>query len=293
MKALKKAIIIFIIAIILIIYLSAFKVNENECVIITQFGKPVRTINEAGLYFKLPGFLQNINRFDKRINVFKTQVIQLLLGDKNPIIITCYVCWKIHKPLTFFESLSNSENAIQKLGDMINSQLGNILGDYTIDNIINTEPEQVKLKEIEEKMLENANIKIKREYGIEVVKVGICRLEYPTIVSDAVYERMKSERAKEANKYRAEGKEEAEKIKAETDKMVSEILAEAYKQSQIIKGEGDKESIRIYADAYNKNVEFFEFIKSLEAYKEILKDKSTLILSTDSDLFKYLNMKEK
>jgi len=274
------------------VFLSSFIAQEGEFIIITQFGKAVRIIREPGLYFKLPGFLHNVNRFDKRANVFRTQPIQLLLKDKNPIIFTIFVCWRVSEPLLFFESVNTVSNSEQKLGDLVNSQLGNVLGSYSIDNIINTQEEEVKLIEIESKILKNANQKIKNKYGIEILDIGISRIAYPAIVTDAVYERMRSERAKEANKYRAEGREEAVKIQAKTDKEVSEILSNAYMEAQIIKGEGDKEAMRIYAESYGKDVEFFHFFKSLESYKEILGEKTTLVFSTDSELFKYLNLRE-
>jgi len=285
---------IFIICIILavilgLVFMSTFTVSEREYVVVTQFGKPTQTISTSGLYFKRLGFLETVNRIDRRTSVFTTQPIQLLLGDKNPIVLTCYVCWRVREPLLFFQSLISAEIATQKLGDMVNSQLGAVLGDFKLGNIINTTPAEVKISEIENRILKYTNIRTQEKYGIEVVQVGIRRIAYPTIVADAVYNRMRSEREKEAMKYRAEGKQEATKIKAKADREVSEILAEAYKKSQILKGEGDQQSLKIYSKAYGKDKEFFEFIKSMDVYKDILKQKSTLVLSTDSDLFRYLN----
>ncbi|MFH1729603.1 MAG: protease modulator HflC [Pseudomonadota bacterium] len=291
----KKKTIIFLITILFIIlgFMSLFILPENEHAVITQFGKPVRTISTPGLYFKLPGFLQKINTLDKRTQILKTQAIQLLLGDKNPLIITTYVCYKIDKPVQFFQSLTTFEIAKEKLNDMVNSQLGSALGDYTIDNIINTNQAHVKIDEIENKIKENADLKTRANYGIQIVSVGISRITYPEIVAESVYARMRAERSKEAKKYRAEGEQEASKIEAQTDREVTEILALAYKESEIIKGEGDSQSMEIYASAYSKDPDFFEFTKSLQAYSEILKKKSTLILSTDSELFKYLDFKNK
>lgn len=272
----------------ILIWLTAFTVGEREFAIVTQFGRPTKIITNPGLYWKLPAFLHKVNRLARQIQVFKTQPIQLLLGDKNPIIFNCYICWKLSDPLLFFQSVNKVDIAQQKLGDMINSQLGSVLGDYSLDQVINTEPEQVKLEEMEERLLTNTNRMAKDKYGIEVVQIGIHRMAYPTIVANAVYNRMRAEREKEAMKYRAEGKEEAAKIEARTDREVSEILAGAYKEAEITKAEGDRKSMKIYAEAYGKDQEFFDFLKSLETYKKILKSRSTLILSTDSPLFKYL-----
>jgi len=268
---------------------STYSVSEREYAVLTQFGKPTRTVGEAGLYFKRPGFLETVNRIERRTHVFNTQPIQLLLGDQNPIVLTCYVCWRVRDPLLFFQSVLTAEIAAQKLGDMVNSQLGNTVGDYRLMNIINTTPEQVKIAEIEEKILVSTNAKTREKYGVEVVQVGIRRLAYPNIVAEAVYNRMRSEREKEAKKYRAEGKEEATMIKARADREVTEILAESYKKAEILKGEGDQQALAIYAEAYGKDAEFFEFLRSMEVYQSILSQNSTVVLSTDSELFRYLN----
>ncbi len=275
-------------AIILVVYLTCFSVNEAEYVVVTQFGKPVKEIYEPGLYVKLPGFLQTVNRIDKRTNIFKPQLIQLLLGDKNPVIVACYVCWNVSDPLLFFQSLTTVDIAQQRIGDMINSQLGSVMGDYQLSNIINTDASEIKIEDIESAITANSNEKAKEKYGITIAKVGIRRLAYPSIVADAVYDRMKAERNKEAMKFRAEGDEEATKIKAQADRQVAEMLADAYKEAEIIKGEGDQQATQIYADAYMKDKDFYEFMKSMEVYKEIIKEKATLILSMGSKLFKHM-----
>jgi membrane protease subunit HflC len=293
-KMKRKIIVVAVLAVVLTAAaFSLYIVNENEYVIVTQFGKPVRIVESPGLYFKLTGVLQQTNRFEKRTDVFETQPIQLLLADANPIILSCYITWRVTKPLTFFQSLGDVENAKVKLNDMVNSQLGIILGDYKLDNVINTSEAMVKLSEIENRLTSGTNKRMGEKYGIKIVEVGVNRIAYPSIVSDAVYERMKSERKKEADKLRAEGREEAAKIEAEVNKEAKDIQAEAYKNAEILKGEGDAEAMAIYAEAYGKDVEFFDFMESLDTYKNILENKSTLILSTDSELFKYLNIKDK
>lgn len=271
------------------VYISSFTLSECEYVILTQFGKPTATVKTAGFNWKRPGFLETVNRIERRNQAFTTQPIQLLLGDKNPIVLTCYICWRVCDPLLFFQSLMNAQVATQKLGDMVNSQLGAVLGDFKLGNIISTSPSEVKIAALEEQILTNTNASTQEKYGIEAVQVGIRRIAYPAIVADAVYNRMRSEREKEAMKFRAEGREEATKIKAKADREVTEILAEAYKQSQVLKGEGDQKALKIYSAAYGRDKEFFEFTKSMEAYKDILSNKSTLVLSTDSDIFRYFN----
>ncbi|MFH1998169.1 MAG: protease modulator HflC [Planctomycetota bacterium] len=270
-------------------YIACYVVNENEYVILTRFGKTVLTRDEPGLYFKRPGPLETVNRLDKRTHIFKSQPITLLLHDQNPIIVACFICWKISDPGLFFQRVKTVENASQKISDMINSQLGSVIGNYDLDNIINMKAEEVKLDDIETRVCKNTEQSARDQYGIHIVRMGIRRLAYPAIVENSVYSRMRAEREKEARKFRAEGSEEAAKIEAQTDLEVKKIMAEAYKDAQIMKGNGDKEAMRIYAEAYGKDPEFYEFLKSLEIYKKTLRENTTLILSTDSELFKNLN----
>ncbi len=275
--------------VLFVIYISSYTVSEKEYVVLTQFGKPTATIQTAGFNWKRPGFLETVNRIERRYRTFTTRPIQLLLGDKNPIVLTCYVCWKVQEPLLFLQSLANTDIAVQKLEDMVNSQLGNSLGDFKLENIININPDNVKIELLEERILTSMNASAKEKYGITVSQIGIRRIAYPTIVADAVYNRMRSEREKEAMKFRAEGREEATKIMAGTDREVKELLAEAYKQSQLLKGEGDRKALETFSEAYGRDKEFFEFVQSMETYKEILDEKSTVVLSSDSDIFKYLS----
>jgi membrane protease subunit HflC len=289
MKKILPILIVIIIASI-VAYNSLFTVKQGTNVIITQWGRPIKVIEEAGLYTKMPW--QKINAFDSKINCHEAQTLQLLLKDKNPVIVTCYIAWRLDNPELFFQSLNNVENAKLKLGDMVNSQLGIIVSDYEIDKIINTVAEKVKLNEIYERLKNEANARTISKYGIEIVQVGLKRIIYPSVVSNAVYQRMKAERTKEAVKYTAEGEEEATKIRANTDREVKELLAKAYKEAEEIKGEGDKEALRIYAEAYSEDPEFFKFVKSLQVYSQIMDKNTTLVLSTDSELFEYLNSKE-
>lgn len=288
-----KKIVILIAApiIAILLYSMSFTVTEREYVIITEFGKIVQVIKQPGLYFKKPGFTNRVNRIDKRTQILNTQIIQLLLGDKNPVIISCYVMWKVADPELFFTRLQNFTVASSKLEAMITSHLGGILGDCNISDILKVSKDisVSSLSDIEKKILEVTNGDTKKEYGIEIEDIGIRRLSYPSQVTDAVCQRMSAEREKEANKFRAEGKEEAMKIRARTDKEATELFSKAYEKSETIKGEGDKIAMKTYADAYSKNREYFKFTKSLEIYTNVLVMNSMLIFSTESGLFSYFN----
>jgi membrane protease subunit HflC len=271
-------------------YLTCFTVNENEYVLITRFGRTARTLDAPGLYFKQP--YESVNRLDRRTHIFKNQPITLLLHDRNPIILSCYICWRILDPGLFFKRVKSVENASLKVGDMINSELGSVLGGYDLDQLINVDAEKVKLGEIEEKVGQRTQAKAEGEYGLRILDVGIRRMAYPALVENSVYNRMRAERDKEARKFRAEGSEEAAKIEAQTDLEIKKIMAEAYRDAEVMKGSGDREAMRIYAEAYGQDMEFYEFLKSLEIYRETLETNTTLILSTDSKLFEHLVYQE-
>lgn len=290
----KKFTLLLILMAVLVITaaLSIFTVNEKEIAIITRFGDPVRIVTRAGPHRKLPGFLENVNRLDKRIHIFKSRPIQLMLGDQNPIIMTCYVCWQIDDPLLFFQSLGTSDIADDKLGDMVNARLGNVLGDYLLSQIINTDPNKIKLVQIEDRIRRECNDQTVKHYGLKIIDLGIRRVTYPAIVTEAVYNRMKSDREKEAKKYRAEGGEKASKIESEADMKVSEIMAEASRIAEITKGDGDREAIKTRGEAYSQAPELFEFLDSLDTYRKILGRETTLVLSLNSSLFRYLLPKE-
>jgi membrane protease subunit HflC len=267
---------------------SFFTLSEDEFAVLTQFGKPSRTITKAGLYLKRPFFWETVHRIDRRNHTFSAQPIQLLMGDKNPLIITCYICWRVSNPQLYFQSIVDQTVARQKLGDMISSQLGSVLGGYNLPDIINPDNEQVKISLIESEIMQAANNKTEELYGITVVQLGVRKIEYPAIVAKAVFNRMRSEREKEAMKYRAEGMEKASVIKAKADRQAKEIVAEARMKAAQIKAEGDQKALQIYADTYAKDPDLYEYMKSLELYKQVMQDNTTIILSTDSKLFKHL-----
>ncbi len=284
---------IFILFILSLPYFTLFVVDESEFAIVTQFGHPVHIIKQPGLYTKKPGFMEQVIRFDKRTEIDETQPVQFLLKDQNPVILTTYFAWKIKDPLLFYQSIGTVANAVIKLGDMHNAQLGITLGEYTLDNLINTDESSLKITEINNKVRELANNNSEEKYGIEIVDFAIDRITYPATVTQAVEERMKSERQKEAARIRAEGKELADRLKADADKQSRQIIAEAEKKAAVIRGEGEKKALSIYGKAYAKDREFFDFTKSLDTYQSVLNSDTTLIISTDSELFKYLENTKK
>jgi len=292
MRRANKIILVLLGVVIVGVILVFFKVNEGEYAIVLQFGKPVRTILEPGLYAKLPSPIQTVKRFDKRIQVYESKLVEYLTQDKRTLVVQPFVGWRIVDPLKFFQSVGTVPNAQQKLDDMVSAAIGATISNYPMDAIITTEEGGVKIEEIEENVTKQVDEKARESYGISVVKVGINRLSLPPDNAESVYKRMMAERHAIANRYRAEGEEQAAQIKAEAERERARILAEAYSQAEKIKGEGDAEAARIYAQAYSQDPEFYKFFRVLEAYKKVLAGRSTLVLSSDSDLFRYLNEKD-
>ncbi len=264
-----------------------FAVDESEYAVITQFGNPIRTLEQPGLHRKLPW--QTVNRFDKRLQLYETAMIEFLTGDKKNVVMQAFVCWRIEDPLEFFRAIRTFDSAVQKLDDIICSSIGANLGDYAMSNLISVDKEEIRIPQMEQMITSEVNTKMRDGYGMNITRVGISRLALPEDNARSVYRRMEAERSAIAKEYRALGKEEAEKIKSQADREKSDIIAAAYKEAQIIKGEGDAEAARIYAEAYSTAPEFFKLLRTLEAYKKMLKQQSVVVMSADSELLKYLD----
>ena len=277
-----------ILGIVLIISIFTFVVDQTQYVVLTQFGRPVKVYDQPGLKFKLPLPIQKVNRIDRRLLVFESRLLELLTKDKKNMVIKCYVCWRVADPMLFFQAVGSQAMAEQRIEDVLIAKAGASLGEFEFEELLSTE-EQIKIPLLEKKIKENIGEQVKKNFGIEIVKVGISRLQLPEANTYSVYNRMREERKAIAKKYRAEGQEQASKIKAEADRKKAEIIAEAKKQAEIIKGEGEAEAVKIYAQTAGKDPEFFKFWRTLQVYKKILDEKTTLVLSEDSELFKYLS----
>ena len=278
----KKPLLVIIVLGLIVFFTTVFTVDERQQVVILQFGDPVRTITEPGLHFKLPVPFQNIVRFDDRLLEYDVSPEEVLSKDKKSLIVDNYVRWRITNPLVFLQTVQAIPTAITRMDDIIYSELRRELGTHNMTEII-TETRE----EIMEKVTENSD-KATDQYGIEVVDVRIKRVDLPKENEQSIYARMEAERNRQANKFRSEGDEEAQKIRASTEKDKTIILAVAYKESQEIRGLGEAQALEIYAKTFNKDVDFYEFLRTLETYKKVIDDKTTLVLPADSKLFKML-----
>ena len=278
----KKPLLVIIVLGLIVFFTTVFTVDERQQVVILQFGDPIRTITEPGLHFKLPVPFQNIVRFDDRLLEYDVSPEEVLSKDKKSLIVDNYVRWRITNPLVFLQTVQAIPTAITRMDDIIYSELRRELGTHNMTEII-TETRE----EIMEKVTKNSDIATD-QYGIEVVDVRIKRVDLPKENEQSIYARMEAERNRQANKFRSEGDEEAQKIRASTEKDKTIILAVAYKESQEIRGLGEAQALEIYAKTFNKDVDFYEFLRTLETYKKVIDDKTTLVLPADSKLFKML-----
>lgn len=318
----KGLIAILIAAVGVIGFASAYTVDETEQVVVTQFGKVVGTPKiEPGLYFRLP-FLQNANYFPKNLLQWDGDPGQIPTLDKKFIWVDSFARWKITDPVKFFQTVSNTISAQGRLDDIIDPAVRNAVTSYPLNETvrrtnrvldtfeafeIGPENEDTKAEEnAEEKAAQQGrfNIRIGRKkitegiqrqaqpklepFGIELVDVKIKRVNYTEQVRESVYGRMIAERKQIAEKFRSEGKGEAQKILGDKERELKLITSEAYRTAQEIKGHAEAEATRLYADAFNADPEFYSFQKTLEVYNEALDDKSTVVLSTDSEFFKFM-----
>jgi len=265
-----------------------FIVNQNEYAVVTQFGKPVKTITSPGLNFQWPVPIQRVQRFDRRLQLHQGLLLECLTKDKKNIVLRCVILWRISDPGTFFVSVGTVDAAAQKLDDLLTSRGAGAVGGFNFDELISIE-HRPQIPELKKRIFNELSDRLKSGgYGLEIKALEIDRLALPEANTYAVYERMRKERKAIANKYRAEGEEEAAKIMAQADREKSELLSTAYEQAQKIRGEGEAEAARIYARAFNQDPEFYQFWRTLQSYQKILDEKTTLVLSEDSELLKYL-----
>ncbi len=303
----KGFLIIIAAVIVILVYNGAYFVDETEQVIITQFGRIVGSPKiDPGLKFKLP-FIQKANVFPKNLLGWDGDPGQIPTLDKTFIWVDTFARWKIVEPIAFFQTVNNRFNAIGKLNDIIDPAVRNFITSHSlIEAVRNTNREMDTLEigldareqqttyavdvgraNITKGILTQAQTKL-TPFGIELVDVKIKRINYVEQVRNSVYGRMIAERKQIAEKFRSEGKGEARKILGEKERDLKKITSEAYKTAQELKGTADAESTRIFAEAFGRDPEFYSFMKTLELYGEALGKDSELVLSTDSDFFKYL-----
>ena len=302
-----------IIAGIIVLSQSIYIVNETQQVVVTQFGRPVGdAVTEPGLKIKTP-FVQKANYFDKRYMEWDGDPNQIPTKEKKFIFVDSYARWQITDPLQFYKRLTNERGAQSRLDDIIDGETRDQVASHTLEEVVRNTNRQAdttaRISEIIEDTLAQIEVGRKRiqniiqktvneetkDLGIEVLDFRFKRINYVEDVRERVYDRMKSERIRIADKFRSEGEGEASRINGEKERELNQIQSEAYKEAETIKGKADAEAARIYADAYNKSRssrELYSFIKSMETFQRTFDSTTTIILSTDNELYKYLKSME-
>ena len=274
------------VVVLLLLYASFLTVRETEFVLVTAFGRPVRTITEAGPHVKWPH--ESATYFDRRLRVYNPTPSEFLTRDKKNLVLESYVLWRIAEPQTFVETVGNPEAAEMRLHDIVWAGLAASMARHDLDALISSDPEQVRAESMLDTLAEQTGAQALTDYGIDVLDVRIKRLNLPEQNKQSVFGRMRAERERIARQYRAEGEEEALRIRADADRQREEILSAAYKEAEEVKGKGDAEAARVYGDAYSKNPQFYKLTRTLETYKKALDEKTTVVLSSDSELLRLL-----
>ena len=260
---------------------SLFIIRQTEQAIVLQFGEAKTVVQEPGLHVKLP-FIQNVERYERRILGLDPPAEEVLLSDQKRLIVNAFARYRISNPLRFFQSVRDETRFNLSFGNIMNSAVRAIVAQHTQAELLSDQRASI-IQDIFDIVSANAG-----SFGIELVDIRIGRTELPEAVSQNVYDRMRTEREREANLLRAEGEEESRRIRAAADRQQVVIIAEAKRQSNILRGQGDAARNIILAKAFGKDPEFFDFYRSLEAYRETFEQEgTTMVLSPDSDFFRY------
>ncbi|GAB7082021.1 protease modulator HflC [Megalodesulfovibrio paquesii] len=279
----KKSLLLGLMVFVLVLAasLSCYTVSQVQTAIILELGRPVTVVSAPGLHFKLPW--QNAIWFDARILDYDARAREILTSDKKTLLVDNYAKWRITDPLKFYQSVRTMDGALQRLDDVIYSELREALGRYSMTEVVSAKRAAI-MTEVTER-----SSRLISEYGIEVVDVRIKRTDLPEQNQKSIYNRMSAERKRQAKQYRSEGEEEAAKIRSEADRERTVILAEARREAEVLLGQGDAEAVRIYADAYGADPDFYAFSRSLEAYASGLKGRTRMVLTPNAHgFFQYL-----
>lgn len=262
-------------------YSSVFTVNQTEQVLLVRLGEPVRVVTEPGLNFKVP-FIDAVISIDKRILDLENPAQEVIASDQKRLVVDAFARYRIKDALRFYQSIGTIQAANIQLTTLLNASLRRVLGEVSFITVVRDDRDALMTKIREQLDREAAN------YGISVVDVRIRRADLPEQNSQAVYQRMQTERQREAAEFRAQGGQKAQEIRSKADREATVIIAEANSQSEQIRGEGDGERNRLFAEAYGKDAEFFAFYRSMSAYEASLKSNDTrFLLRPDSEFFRF------
>ena len=287
MKKYSTPLLILLVIAVVVLSSSVYVVNQAEQAIVLQFGEPVRLVKEAGLKVKIP-FIQKVVFYDKRLLNLDPPTQEVVLNDKKRLDVDSFTRYRIVDPLKFYQTVRTELQARSKLEEIVNSSVRKVLGRVTLQELLSEERSEIM------EAMSSAVKKDAEQIGVDVAEVRIRRADLPVEVLQAINDRMKAERDRDAKEFRAQGQQMAQQIRSTADKERTIIIAEAEQQAQIIRGEGDKEATQIWNDAASVDAEFYAFYRSLEAYRNSLaKENNSFVLSPDSDFFRYFTKTKK
>ncbi len=276
-----------IVALLLVVFVGSntlYIIKETERGVLLKFGKVVNADLQPGLHIKAP-LMHEVRKFDSRVLTLDARPERFLTVEKKGMIVDSFAKWRIEDVGKFYTATNGEEARAERLlAQRINEGLRNGFGDRSLQEVVSGERDQLMVN-----LTESLNKLTMTEYGISLVDVRIKRIDLPPQVSESVFNRMTTEREREAREHRSKGKEQAEVIRADADRQRTILEAEAYRDSELLRGEGDAKAAAIYANAYNKDPEFYSFMRSLTAYRETFNNKGDVMLvDPDSDFFRYL-----
>ena len=287
LKKMKKNSLVLLIFSVIIVIIFAFNiffiVDQTEQAVVFQFGEPIRVVKNPGLNIKMP-LIQNVIHFDVRLQEIDTGDKEVIAADQKRLIINAFVKYKIIDPVLYYTTVQNESGFKNKFSTILGSSLRQVIGEIPLNDLLSE-----KRSDVMEKIQDVVDNKASK-FGVEIVDVRITKSDLPKANSTAIYKRMQTDREREAREIRAEGDETAQKIRANADKEKAFVLSEAQKKAQTIMGEGDAIANKIYSKSYSKDPNFFEFYRTMQAYKNSLKNNNTkIIITPDNEFLKNLN----
>jgi membrane protease subunit HflC len=266
----------------------AFQVDETEFVIVSRFGAPRRVIAQAGLQWKFPPPIDTLLRVDRRMHLLDAGSGEFLTSDKKNVLLSSFLTWAVEEPARYLASVADQSGAEARLRDVLHSELGSVVGEHPLSSMLSVEAPRTDLEQLLGLITERVARRAAESFGIRVSAVHVKRINFPAQNKTAVFQRMQAERWRIAMGIRSEGEEEAEKIRAQAKRDGAALVAEARRQAELIRGEADAEATRIYAEAFGKDPQFFEFLRSLQAYEKLLGPSSTVVVPADARILRVL-----
>lgn len=270
----------------------AFIVSETESALVLRFGRPVRVIETPGLYFRLPAPIEKVVRVDRRLSHAEIRLSETLTRDQRNVIVPLCFTWKVADPLKFHTAVGNSETARLKLDALVTSARNSVLGAHDFGDLLAAEGRASKLPQMEGEMLALCRPDASRQLGIELISTGITQIQLPQANTESVFRRMRAERKRDAEQYRAEGRAKAAEMKAETDREANRLIAEAKRTAEEIRGQAEAEAAMIYADAHGRNPSFYRFLRELQSLRTVVDKNTTVVLDTSIAPFHWLTYQD-